>query len=276
MLGHRLKGSLKGLLARRDGGAPRRPPDHDPFEAQRRLLLGHRVGTVVDVGAFVGDASARYRSLFPDATVYSFEPFADAYARLEARFRKDEFVRPQQLAMAERVGAVEVRVDGEIATAADESPSPPPGAAGEGSGSDAAPPAADAEKTVAGAAAATTVERISITTLDAFCRERNLAGIDLLRLDLLGDEAAALRGAGDLLGRKAVMLIYAVGVAFVPQREREGGALFHDVAGLLAGYGYGVYNLYGLNHGESGQLESADALFVSPEIRRRAIDDPSP
>ena len=91
-----------------------------------------------------------------------------------------------------------------------------------------------------------------------------------------GGEAAALRGAGDLLGRKAVMLIYAIGVAFVPRREREGGALFHDVAGLLAGYGYGVYNLYELNHGESGQLESADALFVSPEIRRRAIDDPSP
>ena len=74
-----------------------------------------------------------------------------------------------------------------------------------------------------------------------------------------------------LLRRRAVGLIYTE-ASFVP--HHRGGPLFHEVAGLLAGYGYGLYNIYNLVRAGNGQLRLAEALFVSPGIRRRALDDP--
>lgn len=252
MLARRLKGSLRGLVARR-GYELTRLPDQGPFEAQRRLLIGHRVATVFDLGAFVGDVTARYRALFPDATIHAFEPFPASFEKLAARFRGDAFVKPQPLAVGGRAGSAVLYVNGLSAT---NSLLPRPS-----EGRRYFPPEGE---TVA-------VERVRTTTLDAFCREHGLAGIDVLKLDIQGGELLALKGAEELLRRRAVGLVYTE-ASFVPHYQN--GPLFHEVAALLAGHGYGLYNIYNLVRAANGQLRFADALFVSPEVRRRALDDP--
>jgi FkbM family methyltransferase len=252
VLARRLKGSLKGLLAQR-GYELNRLPDRGPFEAQRRLLLGHRVRTVFDLGAFVGDVTARYRSLFPDATVYSFEPFAGSFETLAERFRGDEFVKPQPLAVADQVGAAVLYVNGLAAT------------------NSLLPRPSEGQRYFPSDGETVATERVRTTTIEAFCGEHGLATIDVLKLDVQGGELAALRGAEGLLRKRAVGLIYTE-ASFVP--HYRGAPLFHDVAALLAGHGYGLYNIYDMVRARNGQLRFADALFVSPELRRRALDDP--
>ncbi len=65
---------------------------YDARTAQRRLLAGTQVRTVVDAGAFHGEWTAFYRTVFPDAEIYAFEPFPDSAAVLEQRHKADRRV----------------------------------------------------------------------------------------------------------------------------------------------------------------------------------------
>lgn len=71
----------------------------DAYVDQERLLKGSPVGVVMDVGANVGDTVQHYRTLFPDATIYAFEPFPGVHRQLVERFASDPRVRPHQAAV---------------------------------------------------------------------------------------------------------------------------------------------------------------------------------
>lgn len=49
---------------------------------------------------------------------------------------------------------------------------------------------------------------IHTTTIDEFCRSRDLDRIDILKLDVQGGEFAALKGAGRMLAEQRISLIY--------------------------------------------------------------------
>ena len=53
----------------------------DAFIEQRRLIDKEAI-TIFDVGAHFGSITARYRELFPEATVYAFEQFPDSFSKL--------------------------------------------------------------------------------------------------------------------------------------------------------------------------------------------------
>ena len=85
----------------------------------------------------------------------------------------------------------------------------------------------------------------------------------------------ALRGATEKLNQGLIALIYTE-VTFVPYYE--GGAMFYEICNFLSGYEYTLFDIYNTAHARNGQLRFADAIFVSPQIRRDVIDssDPEP
>jgi hypothetical protein len=79
----------------------------------------------------------------------------------------------------------------------------------------------------------------------------------------------AFDGAKETLEANRVSLIYTE-TLFVPHYQNN--PLFYELWTRLAEYGYTLFNLYDLYHARNGQLRFADALFVSPQMRRDVID----
>lgn len=220
----------------------KQPPQwgHDAFADQRRLLEGAPVDAVLDVGANVGDTTDQYRTLYPSATIHAFEPFPDVHRQLAERFAADPRIRAHQLAVTDAPGRRRFYVNDAHVTNSllPHNPASPEWAwaSGDGLGRSIEVPA---------------------VTLDEFCSAEGLARVDLLKMDIQGGEAMALRGAARLLERRAVRLIY-VEVLFAPLYD--GQAYFCDVSALLGAHGYQLFGLYDLKHGDRG-LGWGDAIF---------------
>ena len=106
---------------------------------------------------------------------------------------------------------------------------------------------------------------VPTTTLDQFCAEHEIKHINVLKLDIQGGELLALRGAQRMLAAGAIDLIYSE-VSFSP--IYDGQAFFHDLAPLLLGYGYPLYNLFPLTHTRNGIVSWTDAIWISSEMER--------
>jgi FkbM family methyltransferase len=76
----------------------------DPFLALKAIFANAEVRTIVDVGAYVGEYTARALSLFPHADAYCFEPTPASFAQLSARFRGNPRVHAYQMALADDEG----------------------------------------------------------------------------------------------------------------------------------------------------------------------------
>jgi len=253
MIFRRLVGSLTGSL-----GYELRRVTRDSitinalntFHDQQVLLSDIPVQTIFDVGAHIGVITAEYRRFFPKATIYSFEPLPVAFEELCTRFKDDGLVRPIPLAVSNKAGKRMFFVNQDNTTisllpAADETKywvNPP-----------------DAIKSIA------TIE-VPVTAIDDFCKQESVNEIEILKMDIQGGELMALEGATGKLSQGAILLIYTE-VPFVP--IYTGQALFYEIYDFLSRYGYTLFGMYNVHCSEGGRVKWGDAVFVSPQIRRR-------
>jgi FkbM family methyltransferase len=213
----------------------------DPFDDMKRLLSGVGIRTVVDGGAYHGELSLRFADMFPDATVYAFEPASAAYATLCDTARQEPRIIPVKYALSSSSKPATLFVNFQDSTNA---LSP----VGEGGRK-----YQDWQTRNVGR------ERIRALTLDRWAQRMRLKSVDVLKLDLQGHELEALRGAKRLL-QKSTKLIYTE-VEFVRIYERN--CLFSDVEAFLRSCGFSLYQLYNLASGVDGRLVCGDAIFVS-------------
>lgn len=130
---------------------------------------------------------------------------------------------------------------------------------------------------------------ISVTTLDEWCRENGVAGVDVVKLDTQGSELGILEGAAEQLAG-----VRAIEVEVQFNELYEGVPLFGDVDRFLRRHGFMLWRLKNLAHYAqhgvrtgwytrdvahydefqsvirtgSGQLYWADAYFVKAEMAR--------
>jgi FkbM family methyltransferase len=218
----------------------------DAFLAQKRLLAGGPVRTIVDGGAHLGETAARYRAAFPEAVVWSFEPAPESFERLRASVAGDPLARPVNLGLDRRPGTGTLHLNRATGT---HSLFPRPASGRR---------YYDPQGVPVGRAP------VATTSLDTFCAERGLERVDVLKLDVQGSELAALEGAGRLLRERRIGLVY-VEVLFI--HHYEGAPLFHHVAAFLEGLDYTVFGLYDLVFARDGQVRFADAIFIPPDTR---------
>jgi FkbM family methyltransferase len=212
----------------------------DGFTEQANLLSKVGVKTVFDVGANRGRTVAKYASLFPNATVYAFEPTPAVYAELSEKFKSTPNVQTHPLAVGEADGETTFYVS---------NAHPDMNSVFEPN-----------DLNWMGTVASTTVNMIS---LDSFCSARNIPEIHILKIDIQGGEIAALQGAANLLSNGAIWSIY-VECQIRPLYEHQ--PLIYDILARMHGYGYTLYNFYNISETESGQANWCDALFISPKM----------
>jgi FkbM family methyltransferase len=141
------------------------------LRALRRALPPDAV--VLDIGANIGAFSLAFAALCPAGTVHAFEPggLSHGYLARNVAANGPVDVRPHRLALSDRTGELTFHCDAADPGAAHLA------AAGEGG------------------------ETVPVTTLDAWAAGAGLPRVDLVKLDVEGNETAVLRGAREILAR---------------------------------------------------------------------------
>jgi FkbM family methyltransferase len=224
----------------------RNQPGDDPFLHQKRLARVTDVKSIFDVGANRGQTAGVYRRLFPDATIYCFEPFAESFAALAEAYKDCRSVKPFQLALSDVVGTKDLYCTGESVM-------------------NSLLPLSPRSGLLTGSTASGTTQ-VRTTTLDAFCRDQGVQMIDILKIDVQGAELQVLSGAAAALRSQTVSMVF-IEVNF--NELYSGQAFFHDVSKHLHSYGYNLYGIYQIAYSSAGPIGWADALFVSPRILDR-------
>jgi FkbM family methyltransferase len=233
---------IRGLFHQRD---LRRMTN--PFEVQRHLCDGTGPLTIFDVGAYVGDVARTYRRLFPQATIFCFEPFPGSFDKLKASCRCPS-IRLHQVALSNREGKATFYVNADASC------------------NSTLPPDAEGERYRNSAFHSVGETEVSTTTLDVFCDESHVDAVNILKMDVEGAEVLVLEGATRRLKSGRIDLVYSE-VMFTP--HYVGGRIFHEISAFLHGYGYTLFNLYQLRTARNGQLRWGNAIFLSPQLRAR-------
>lgn len=136
---------------------------------------------VFDVGANVGSYISSTLAILKSPQVYAFEPSPTAFGQLRTQFSTMRNVELVMAGLGSRVETLQLYA-------------PTPGSV--------------LASTYANPlVSATQSEAIELVTLDGFCDQRNIAHIDLLKLDVEGGELDALRGASRMLRDDAIGMI---------------------------------------------------------------------
>ncbi len=222
------------------------------FDVQSRVATaaGNRP-VIFDVGANRGQTIARYRRLFPSASIHAFEPVREFFDQCATTCKADTNVVVNNFAVGDN--------DGE----------------------------AMFHETVGGQTSSilAATDRVSYyfsdgdfsryrtypvrkRSLDSYCKEVGVDSIDILKLDTEGYELAVLRGAETLLRSGRVGMVYTE-VNF--DRFWNGCALYHHIATYLEGHGVDLFGIYELGAGAFGAARSGDALFMRTELKSRVF-----
>lgn len=220
----------------------------DAFQDQKNLLQQHDVKYIFDCGANIGQTTARYRQLFPNATIYSFEPTEKTFNILYETFKNNDFVKPQQLAVSNINGNQQFFVyeDSQLNSLS----------------------AIDAPSDTYMSSSMESVEytKVSSITLDEFCVRDKIGRVDILKMDIQGGELLALQGAVNLLQKQAIDLIY-LEVNFRKLYEHQ--AYFYEINKFLQENKYTLYGVYNLTRLSDGTLGYGDAIFISDDLTNK-------
>ncbi len=221
------------------------------FDIQR--MFGKRaLRTIFDVGAHVGESAMEYARKFPLATIYSFEPFPKTFTILQENVAPWPHVRPVNSAIGDSCSTQTLFVNQFSAT---------------NSLLPARPDVADPGTR----SLMKNVERVEtpVTTLDTFCRDNQIATIDLLKIDVQGFESKVIAGASELLGQRRIALIYTE-VTF--ESHYKGQTTFSELYAMLIQFGYELVDLYSHTRTTHHSVRWCDILFVNPLALERAIN----
>jgi FkbM family methyltransferase len=194
--------------------------------------------TVIDVGANVGQFAVASAKLFPNVSVHSFEPNPDCVALLKKHVESLGNVLVYPIALGDEEGEVTFHVNSHSHS------------------SSILPLSKNHLEAFPDAREVSSIQ-VKVFTLDTIFSGIELAAPVLLKLDVQGYEAQALRGAVETLKRVDYVILEA---SFKPMYEGE--MLFMEIVRLMDGYGFSFLRPVGwLNDPNTGEIIQMDALF---------------
>lgn len=232
---HLLPGSLREWVRHRLRGAGF---DVVPFP-RTQMLARHGVSVLFDVGASEGHYAEELRRLGYAGRIVSFEPRADAFARLTHRARRDPLWETVQLALGREAATTVIHLSG----------------AGDSSSLlDMLPRHTDVAPSSRYVGEQTVEVRTLDDVFDAYVGPRDVA---FLKMDVQGYERHVLDGAARALGRVVGLQLE---LSLAPLYDGE--TLSAEMIALLEAKGFSLIGLEpGLRHPRTQQLLQADGLF---------------
>lgn len=195
---------------------------------------------IFDVGASRGQSYRRFRKLFPDARIYSFEPDPEMFALLSRAMAVDRLAH----AVASAVGSA----DGSATLY-------------RSNRSGANSLAAVREDTV-WAREIQAGRRDNVITrlvsLDSYCVQEKIDRVDFVKLDIQGFEPEALKGAQGLLKDQRISLLQ---LELIPAAFYDRITNFSDVEPWLLPHGYRLMTITRIVTDNEGLLRACDVLY---------------
>lgn len=213
---------------------------NDPFKIQLSLFRDKKPKCIFDVGAHYGETALTYKDLFPDANIYSFEPFPHSVKKFKDNTSKYSKIKVFEKAFSNRIQESIFHINT----------------------SDATNSLLNSNKTdswIDGATETKDSIRVQTDTIDNFCEMMNIDSIDILKLDVQGAELLVLEGAARMLQNKKINVIFTE-VEFI--EIYTGQPLFHDITAFLSAYNYQLFGLHTAHKFDNGQLAWGDAIFI--------------
>jgi FkbM family methyltransferase len=239
VLGHRLV-----MTANADDGILNRlfyKQEWEPGELNAWQILVSGAQCVLDVGANTGVYALLSAAIEPQAKIFAFEPHPTNYARLVANLALNNVMNVEAIeqAVGDRAGTVEftIPVDDQISLVAS-----------------AVQPFAEAHFGIP-----YKQQLVTQTTIDEFVARRDLAALDVVKIDVEYYELSVLRGAEKTLDKYGPVILcevfdYEVCAHNHPELAGKISPTQHfDVQELLTKHGYHFYYV-----GKQGLLRVAD------------------
>lgn len=224
----------------------------DAFGDIAQLLHGQSPAVIFDVGANEGQTAAEFVNHFPQAQIFSFEPFPAAYEKLMANVRPWPQVVPIPLALGTKAEVHKFYVS---------SYSP--------ANSLLPTAAAAAPALLSDAMRSQSAIEVTVNTLSAYCRNNKIETIDILKTDTQGFDLEVLQGGDELLKNHQVAIIFCE-VLFALLYEKQ--AYFKDILAYLTEREFELVGLYNPFRTPVQSLAWADALFVNRTALERRAD----
>ena len=214
----------------------------EPFYHFRKLLdKPHPV--IFDIGAYVGDTIKQFKSSFPESYIHAFEPFDESFAILKNQYQKIEKLYLNNIALGDSpLSNAKMYIT-----------------QNKGSSS-LLQPIKDANQFWEGNPLLTEKEvKVDVTSIDSYCQKKNIKSIDILKIDVQGNEINVLKGAKHMLKERRIKLIFTeISIAHNYKEQSEIG----EVIKLLRGNKYKIFNFFKMKHKE-GRLIECDVLFYA-------------
>lgn len=230
-----LRPHLTGLLAHS------LPTHHDDYLRGRDFLnelirtpLISEFSVVFDVGANRGDYARYLAAHLPDVTIHAFEPVGTTFALLHAAVGDRPTVHCNPFALGDMPGTAQIGAN--------------PG---------------DVNNSIVESSSTGATETIEIRRGDDYCRERNIARIDMLKVDTEGYDLNVLMGFSRMLHERRIKLVQVE--AGMNRRNRKHVELARLTAFLIP-FGFEWFGFYEqvreYNH-PAGALRRVDAVLVN-------------
>lgn len=194
------------------------------FEANEKLVI-------FDVGANVGQTVWRFKNLFRNSSLHSFEPIGENVNQIETRYGGDENLTVNQTAVGESQGKETFLEYANSAHSSFHELLPDTVWLKDRSLQMRESPGTYKKRETL----------VDVITLDDYCEDKGIQGIDILKIDTQGHEGKVLNGSRGLLRKGAVKFVE-LELIFSSIYERV--ANFTDIEKNLASNGY---RLVGLN-----------------------------
>lgn len=218
----------------------------DSFTVQSDLVTVQEP-IIFDIGAHLGNVAKRYRERFSLASIYCFEPFPESFQMLLKNVGSDTriFCYNKAVSASEGTAALNVNlsaVTNSLLTTDKRGAS------------------------IWGEGILDTISQIEVstTTVDIFCREAGISNVDILKMDVQGEEYSVLKGAIDMLANQRISLIYS---ELIIGPTYEGQHKLHEYLSFLDSFGYDFLDFYNPVRSRN-QLIQADLIFLSSSFKK--------
>lgn len=217
-------------------------------------LRGKRVGTVIDIGANVGQFARQAAEMFPAARIYSFEPLPDAFVALEswASSALGDRIVCFNLALGDSRGDLDMFRHSEHTS------------------SSSLLAATEASKTMYPFVSSQERVKVRIETLDDLLARGDIVldPLTLVKLDVQGYEDRVIRGGRKLLSRADAVILE---VCIDPLYEHQ--ARFHELVAELHGLGLSYAGNLDQHYAADGRCVFLDAMFVGiDQVRSTGVN----
>ena len=222
-------------------------PDLDDLT---KLLITKSEPVIFDVGANKGQSITRYKKLFQNPIIHSFEPNIDEVNILKQKYINDKDLYLNNVAVGDKKGNLEFNINAQT---------------GHSSFRNLIPNTTWIKKrsnTIKIDDKNYTTKKVNaeIITLDDYVNEKNLTNIDILKIDTQGFEDKVLVGAQNLLKNNRIKLIQ---LELIFSEIYENPLNIYDVEKTLIPNNY---KLFGISNGGSlisHYIYQSDHIYIS-------------